>query len=221
MKKLILILFSIMSLYGNLCMGQDFSREAVIKNNEAVEHLARFPKKEDIQIAIQLLRESVAVDSTYRLAYVNMIQSMMMLGQTEEAMEIVDKALEHVPEDADLYFIKGILFAKLHKRKLSEEMLQKSIDLMEHKPADYALNPYLSFKRALAKAFKGDKYIAFIELLAGQMFFYDVTFNLNIWELYQSELEYISHFERGKEIREFWALPEIAERGKYVIDYER
>lgn len=220
MKKFAIATFCFLFFTVNFCKGQLLLKESVIKNNEAMLLWTKFPTKENIKKAAQLLEESIALDSTYKLAYVNRAQCLMMLGKLSEANKLINTALKYIPQNADLYFLKGIISIKLGKKALSQEMFDRSISLME-KEWKRNYKTYLIFNKALVQAYKGDKYKAFIELLAAHNLFYDPSFNSIAMELRQEELEYISKFDKNKEVRKFWAPSETVERGKYVIDYNQ
>lgn len=218
-KKVLVLLFIVLFFCEGLCKGQTCSIEAVAKNNEAIETWTKSFDKENLEKAVHLLEKSIAIDSTYRIAYVNMAQCVAMLNRTEEATRIIDVALKHFPEDAYLYCMKGLLLAKLHKAVLSKEAFQRALVLIE-KELNHTISDNLFFTKALIQAFNGDRCIGFIELLMAQSSFYSVTFDLIKWDFYRAELRSILNFNRDKEIREYWSLS-VPESGKYVIDYSR
>lgn len=218
-KKVLVLLLIVLFLCEGLCQGQTCSIEAVAKNNEAVETWTKSLNKVNLEKAVRLLEKSIAIDSTYKIAYVNMAQCVTMLNKTEEAARIIDVALKHFPEDAYLYCVKGLLLAKLHEGVRSKEAFQRALVLIE-KELSHTISDDKFFTKSLIQAFNGDRCIGFIELLMAQSFFYSVTFDLSKWDFYRAELRSIINFNRDKEIREYWSLS-VPESGRYVIDYSR
>ena len=149
-------------LHETMCKGQIMM--AVVKNNEAIAFWMKSQRKKDIGKVIHLLKESIAIDSTYKLAYINTVQFTTMLGEIKEAINVLELAIKHFPADANLYFVKGVLLAKLNEKDLSDEMFGRSITLFEKEFKETNKSSLLSSK-AIVHAFKGDKNLAIIELL--------------------------------------------------------
>lgn len=205
-------------LYETICNGQIMM--AVVKNNEAIAFWMKSQRKKDIGKVIYLLKESIAIDSTYKLAYINTAQLTTMLGDIKEAINVLELAIKHFPEDANLYFVKGGLLAKLNEKALSDEMFGKSITLFE-KEFKETNKPSLLSSKAIVNAFKGDKNLVIIELLAVQNFFYDITFNPFELRMHELELKHISKFDRSRQIKEFWDPYFKIDSNEFVIDYDR
>lgn len=218
-KKVLALLFVVLLFSKGLCKGQYHSIEAVLKNNDAVETWTKSHNKENLEKAVNLLKRSIAVDSTYKIAYVNMAQCLTMLNKIERAIEIIAVALKYFPDDAYLCCIQGVLLAKLHKKELSNVFFQKAIVLIEKKIV-HTISDDLFFMKSLTRAFCGDRCLGYIELLMAQSSFYRITFDLAKWDFYNIELKNILNFDRNKEIREYWSLS-IPESERYVIDYSR
>ena len=218
MKRTVFIMFLMLFLHETMRKGQIMM--AVVKNNEAIAFWMKSQRKKDIGKVIHLLKESIAIDSTYKLAYINTAQFTTMLGEIKEAINVLELAIKHFPADANLYFVKGVLLAKLNEKDLSDEMFGKSITLFDKEFKETNKSSLLSSK-AIAHAFKGDKNLAIIELLAAQNFFYDITFNPFELRMHELELEYISKFDRNRQIKEFWDPSFKIERNEFIIDYDR
>jgi tetratricopeptide (TPR) repeat protein len=129
-------LYSFVLLIFFPCFCNSQNREkAIEKQKEAVNmHMNAIFKEghnqDSIQKSISLLDESIALDSTYLLAYFSKVQFLDEQGRFTESIAAINSALRH-QEDPGLYFVRGILNEKLNYFDASKSDYSKAISLFD------------------------------------------------------------------------------------------
>lgn len=146
-KKFVWMLLSTLFLQWNLCMGQNYAPEAVAKNNEAVKLRNKLTEKKDIEKAVRLLDEAIAIDPSYKLAYTNKARFLMYLGEKEKALNTILQMEEMDAENPYYLVYKGMLLEENAKKKLATAAYTQAVSLYEkrlkEKPAEADLINYV------------------------------------------------------------------------------
>lgn len=155
MKHIVIIVIII---FGSLqCSGNNKQRavslqeqhsnavdSAVIKNDMAVQiYMNARGNVDSLQKAIELLDEVIAFNPKFRIAYSNKIQYLSVMGKNEDAMVVIEEALRNLPDDPQLYFIKGVFYKKSGLPDLAKKSFHQSIltydKLITSDPDDFNL----------------------------------------------------------------------------------
>jgi len=104
MKKLIIISFLI--LFASCSSKKEFNEKSIQLNNEASEKI----RTEDYVSALNLLNESIKLDSSYYTAYDNKIVLLLQLNKYDEAIKTNKLLLNHEPDLAESHFFLGMLY---------------------------------------------------------------------------------------------------------------
>ncbi|GHU63158.1 hypothetical protein FACS1894160_3150 [Bacteroidia bacterium] len=88
-------------------------------------------QQDSIQRAISLIDESIALDSTYRLAYPTKVTFFDVQSKFTESVAVINSALRHNQEDPDLFIVRGILNEKLNCFDASKSDYSKAISLFD------------------------------------------------------------------------------------------
>jgi tetratricopeptide (TPR) repeat protein len=129
--------------------------------------------QDSICLAIALIDESIALDSTYAWGYLTKSRFLKEQGLYEESLDVINLAFRlHLENDKPILFLyRGILYEKLHKKELAQADYQAAIPLydqyIEQNPNNYdALNTRILLLFLLNGKEEGLRYYA--ELLETQ-----------------------------------------------------
>jgi len=103
--KNIYVLFIII-LLSSCNSKKEFNSTSIQLNNEAMEKI----KTEDYTSALNLLNESIKLDSTYYIAYNNKIGIVVRMRRYDEAITTSKLLLLHKPDLAESHFFLGMLY---------------------------------------------------------------------------------------------------------------
>jgi len=128
-------------------VAQDLREKATAKHNEAVKVYMEAKLKnfsaDSIQLAMDLINESVVIDSTYVWAYQTKIQFLTNNNQYEDALDVINSAFNcGLEKDNPILFCKrGILYEKLNQPNHAKTDFFQAIPLynkwIERYPDDY------------------------------------------------------------------------------------
>jgi tetratricopeptide (TPR) repeat protein len=140
MKKLLSLLL-IISFWtcSNSPSAQSLDREeAMGKVNEAIAiYVNSFLNnyKDSVVFALNLLDESIAMDTTYLLAYEHKKRILNAQGRYSEALDVIELMLRRASDKQmpDIFLLRGIQHDKLGQPELAELDYQKSVVLFDKK----------------------------------------------------------------------------------------
>ena len=116
-----------------LCLNISFviaqSPKAVEKNIQAVNAVhGHMSSTDSIKKAISLLNEAIAIDPSYKLAYGNKAQYLLMLGEKKRALETILQIKEIASGDPFYLLYKGMLLeAALEDYKKGTLLFEKNL----------------------------------------------------------------------------------------------
>lgn len=119
-----------------LCICTDFviaqSPQAIEKNVQAVNTIhGHIGNADSINKAISLLDEAIAIDPSYKLAYGNKAQYLLMLGEKKRALDTILQIKEIASEDPFYLLYKGMLLEANGNKAMALEDYTKGTLLFE------------------------------------------------------------------------------------------
>lgn len=108
----------------------EIRQRAVALNNQAV-HMQMSFNKDSLKEAENLLIEAIEIDSSYTLAFINLAEIQSMLGQVEEAMITLKRALKGDFNDRNLLFGIGYFYDLLEEPDSAQLFYDKSLQAFE------------------------------------------------------------------------------------------
>lgn len=129
--KYILILLVII-LFASCSPKKKFNTKSIQLNNEAVEKV----KTQDYTSALNLLNQSIKLDSSYYLAYVNEVSILVDLKRYNEAIVTNKLLLRHKPDLAEGRFSLGMLYDIAGDTISAKQSYMEAIQLYQDRIAE-------------------------------------------------------------------------------------
>ena len=107
--------------------GAQNKKDAIRLNNEAMSLVMQ--DEGNIQRALQMLDQAIALDSLYYMAYTNKASLLCRVGSYEEAINALNKVLAIKRDFVEAAMTKGFLLEKLGKVKQAEETYSHVFEL--------------------------------------------------------------------------------------------
>lgn len=110
-----------------------FKRTAIELNNEAlkkIEFIARPLTHQDslkLREAEALLTQAISIDTTYYLAYANMVIVQLRLGMPKEALKTLNRITSLVPDYAEGFSLAGFIYERMGNMDSADLKYRESI----------------------------------------------------------------------------------------------